>query len=75
MEKNLFTWKDWDHFGDLGISFSQCQMISDFGPIKKDQEFDWINMDIENSIIEFGMNDEIFTPICVKFRLVLDTTE
>lgn len=50
-------------------------MIADFGPIKKGEYFDWIAIDTESTIMTFGMENNDFEPIKVKFRLVPDTTE
>ena len=60
MEKEIFEWEEWDEISYATLQFYNCTIIKDFGPLKKEKQFETITIDFDAGLL---IADEIKVPI------------
>ncbi len=53
MEDQILTYKEADFIDDSLYNFINCKLKVDFGPFRKGQTFDWVNMSTGERCIRF----------------------
>jgi hypothetical protein len=48
MEKDLFSWEDWEMADELMYLFKHCTMLRNFWPLREGEKYDSIALDYEN---------------------------
>ena len=74
IERQFFTWKDWDELGTLTLCFYNCVFTKDVGTYKKGQKVPRINMDYETSTMDIFNGAEDTEP-SASYRLILSIEE
>ena len=75
MEKQLFTWEDWDQCTDLFLSFINCVFVKDVGKYKAGDKVELIDMDFEKGCMYvYESANNINTPD-VSYKLELQVNE
>lgn len=70
MEKQIFTWTDWDERDTMSITLYNCTITEDFGYLKKGEQYDSIVVDYEEGeLIPFDADGQPFETIKLKLTV------
>ena len=69
MEDQILTYEDADLIDDGLYNFINCKLKVDFGPFRKGQTFDWVNMSTGDAVFVFCERDH-GEEVRVPFKIV-----
>lgn len=69
MEDQILTYKYCDIVDSGLYNFTDCKLKVDFGPFKVGQHFDWVNISIDEALIEFCETDQ-GESVRVPFKII-----
>lgn len=58
LERQLFTWQDWEQFDTAGFIFLNVTLIKDIGQFKAGEWFHCANVDYQTSKLELIKDEE-----------------
>lgn len=57
MEEHIFSWENWDLWETGHMVFYDCTVIDDFGPLKKGEQYDSIDIDYREGVLTCSNDD------------------
>jgi len=70
MEREFFSWSEWEELDTFDCAFYGCKMNKDFGPLKKGKVYSCINMLFSTGVCQAFVSDDTNEYIEFEFGLV-----